>query len=95
MPDYLLPVIRKLQNKDSDVPQSVDLVKSLKITIEKLRNNSHFYLNKRYGIAEKLTSKLDIVKPKVTTQRICSKLIYRHGLLSGHKNCANFRSLDV
>ena len=74
--DYLLPVTRKLQTKDSDIAESIDLIKSLKLTIEKLRNNSDLYHTKWYGIAGELASKLDVVEPKVATQRICSKQIY-------------------
>ena len=39
---YFLPVIRKLQTKDSDIAQSINFIKSLKRTIVKLRNNSIF-----------------------------------------------------
>ena len=49
----------------------------MKITIEKLRNNSDFYHTKRYGISEEVASKLGIVEPKVGTQIIFSKQIYR------------------
>ena len=38
--DYLLSVTRKLQNKNSDIAQSIDLIESLKFTIEKVKNNS-------------------------------------------------------
>ena len=41
--DYLMPVTRKLKTKDSDIAQSIDIIKSLKLTIEKLRNNSDLY----------------------------------------------------
>lgn len=48
---YLLPVTRKLQTKNSDIAQSIDLIKSLKPTIEMLRNNFDFYHTESYGIA--------------------------------------------
>ena len=38
--DYLLSVTRKHQTKDSEIAQSTDLIKSVKLTIEKLKNNS-------------------------------------------------------
>ena len=74
---YFLPVTRKLQTKDSDIAQSTELLKSLRLAIEKSRKNSHLYRTKRYGIAGELASKLDIMEPKVATQRICSKQIHR------------------
>ena len=41
--DYLLPVTRKLQAKDLDVAQSIDLIQSLKLTFENLRNSVENY----------------------------------------------------
>ena len=40
------------------------------------QNNSDLYHSKWYGIAGELASKLAILKPKVATQRICSKQMY-------------------
>ena len=40
---YLLPVTRKLQAKDLDVAQSIDLIQSLKLTFENLRNSVENY----------------------------------------------------
>lgn len=37
--------------KDLGTAESIDLNKSSKLTIEKLRNNSDFYLTKLYDIA--------------------------------------------
>ena len=41
-----LSVARKLQIKDLDVAQSLNLMKPMKFTMEKLRNNSYFYHTK-------------------------------------------------
>ena len=72
-----MPVTRKLQTKDSDIAQSIDLINSLKLTIEKLRKNSIFVTRTKWdSIADWLASKLDIIEPKVVISRICSKQIY-------------------
>ena len=41
--DYLLPVTRKLQEKDLHEAQSMDLIQNLKLTIENLRNSVKNY----------------------------------------------------
>ena len=41
--DYLLPVTHKLQAKDLDVAQSMDLIQNLKLTIANLRNSVENY----------------------------------------------------
>lgn len=58
------------------IVQLIDLIKSLTLIIEKLKNKSDFYQTKWYGIEGGFTSKLDIMEPKVITPRICSKQIY-------------------
>ena len=40
--NYLLPVTRNLQTKNSDIAQSIDLIKVFELTIEKLRNKSDY-----------------------------------------------------
>ena len=74
-----MPVTRKLQTKDSDIAQSIDLINTCKLTIKKLKNNSIFITRIKWdGIAAGLPSKLDFMEPKVVrvTPRICSKQIY-------------------
>ena len=66
---YLLPVTRKLRTKYSDKAQSADLIKPLKLTIEKLRNDSDFYHARQYGVTEGLVSKLNIMEPKLFTPK--------------------------
>ena len=46
--DYLLPVTCKLQAKDLDVAQSVDLIQNVKLTIENLRNSVENYRENWY-----------------------------------------------
>ena len=46
--DYLLPVTCKLQAKDLDVAQSMDLIQNLKLTIENLRNSVENYRKNWY-----------------------------------------------
>ena len=48
MLDYLLPVTCKLQAKDLDVAQSMDLIQNLKLTIENLRNSVENYRKNWY-----------------------------------------------
>ena len=53
--DYILPVTRKLQAKDLNVAQSMDLIQSLKLTIENLRNSVENYHENWYDKAKKLS----------------------------------------
>ena len=46
--DYLVPVTCKLQAKDLDVAQSMDLIQNLKLTIENLRNPVENYRENWY-----------------------------------------------
>ena len=64
--DYLLPVTRKLQAIDLDVVQSMDLIQSLKVTMENLRNSVENYLENWYSKAKKLAEKADISKASMT-----------------------------
>ena len=64
--DYLLPVTCKLQAIDLDVVQSMDLIQSLKVTIENLRNSVENYLENWYSKAKKLAQKADISKASMT-----------------------------
>ena len=54
---YLLPVTRKLQAKDLDVAQSIDLIQSLKLTFENLRNSVENYRKNWYNKAKKTSRK--------------------------------------
>ena len=64
--DYLLPVTCKLQAIDLDVVQSMDLIQSLKVTIENLRNSVENYLENWYSKAKKLAEKAGISKASMT-----------------------------
>ena len=52
--DYLLPVTSKLQAKDLDIAQSMDLIQSLKLTIENLGNSVENYHENWHNKAKKL-----------------------------------------
>ena len=54
--DYLLPVTRKLQAKDLDVAQSMDLIQHLKLTIANLRKSVESY-NENWYKKSKRTSR--------------------------------------
>ena len=71
--DYLLPVTRKLQAKDVDVAQSMDLIQNLKLTIANLRNSAENYHENWYNKAKKLAEK----EANMTKPRTCSRQIYR------------------
>ena len=75
--DYLLPVTRKLQAKDLDLAQSMDLIQNLKLTIAKLRNSIENYHENWYNKAKKLAEKVDISEPNMTKPRTCSRQIYQ------------------
>ena len=75
--DYLLPVTCKLQAKDLNVAQSMDLTQSLKVTIENLRNFVENYHENWYNKAKKLAEKVDISEANMTKPRTCSRQIYR------------------
>ena len=75
--DYFLPVTRKLQAKDLDVAQLMDLIQNLKMTIENLRNSVENYLENWYNKAKKLAEKVDISEDNMTKPRTCSRQIYR------------------
>ena len=47
--DYLLPVTRKLQAKDLNVAQSMELIRNLKLTIANLRNSVENYRENWYN----------------------------------------------
>ena len=75
--DYFLPVTRKLQAKDLDVVQSMNLIQSLKLTIENLINSVENYHENWYNKAKKLAEKVDISEAKMAKPRTCSRQIYR------------------
>ena len=74
--DYLLPVTRKLQAKDLDVAQSIDLIQSLKLTFENLRNSVENYRENWYNKAKKLAEKVYTSQANITKPRTCSRQIY-------------------
>ena len=67
--DYLLPVTRKLQENDFDVAQSMDLVQSLKLINENLRNSVENYHENWYNKANKVAEKIDISGANMTKTR--------------------------
>ena len=67
--DYLLPVTRKLQENDFDVAQSMDLVQSLKLINENLRNSVENYHESWYNKANKVAEKIDISGANMTKTR--------------------------
>ena len=58
--DYLLPVTRKLQENDFDVAQSMDMIQSLKLINENLRNSVENYHENWYNKPNKVAEKIDI-----------------------------------
>ena len=75
--DYLLPVTRKLQTKDLDVAQSMDLIQNLKLTISNLRNSVENYHENCYNKAKKPAEKVDISQANIIKPRTCSRQIYQ------------------
>ena len=75
--DYLLPVTRKLQQKEIDIAKSLDLIRSLKRTCSKLRKNIEESHTKWYSKAVELASKVDIKEKEIKKPRTCSKQIHR------------------
>ena len=75
--DYLLPVTHKLQAKDLDVAQSMDLIQNPKLTITNLRHSVENYYKNWYNKAKKLAEKVDISEANMTKSRTCSRHIYR------------------
>ena len=55
--DYLLPVTGKLEAKDLDVAQSMDLIQGLKLTMENLRNSVENYYKNCFNKAKKTSLK--------------------------------------
>ena len=74
--DYLLPVTGKLQAKDLDVAQSMDLIQNLKLAIENLRNSVENYHENWYNEAKKLAEKVDISEANITKPHTCSRQLY-------------------
>ena len=68
--DYLLPVIRKLQTKDLDVAQPMNLIENLSNCVENYHENW-------YKKAKKLAGKVGITEANMTKPRKCSRQIYR------------------
>ena len=71
--DYLLPVTHKLQAKDLDVAQSMDLIQSLKLAIENLRNFTGNYHEIWYKKTKKIAEKLDISEANMANSCTCSR----------------------
>ena len=67
-----MPVTRKLQAKDLDAAQSMDLIQNLK-----MRNSVENYHENWYTKAKKLAEKVDISEANMTKPRTCSRQIYR------------------
>ena len=68
---------RKLQAKDLDVAQSIDLIQSFKLAIENLKNSAENYHENWYNKAKKLAEKVGISEANITKPRTCSRQIYR------------------
>ena len=75
--DYLLPVTHKLLAKDLAVAQLTELINSLKLAIESLRNSIENYHENWYNKAKKLAEKVDISEANMEKPRTCSRHIYR------------------
>ena len=75
--DCLLPVTRKLQAKDLYVAQIMDLIHSLKLSIENLKNSVENCHENWYNKAKKLAEKVIISEANMTKPRTCSGQIYQ------------------
>ena len=77
-----MPVTRKLQTKDSDIAQSIGLINSLKLTIEKLRKNSIFVTRTKIVLQVGLHPNLILLNLKWLFQEfVPSKSIMKWNLL--------------
>ena len=74
--NYLLLVTNKLQAYDFDVAQWNELIESLKLPVDNLRNSGEKYHYNWCNKAEKTSRKFDIVEANMTKPRICSQQIY-------------------
>ena len=74
--DYLLPATRKLQSKDLDVAKSVDIISSLKWSIQNLRTSVDEYHSKWYNDALNLAENVDVKESDIKKPWTCSRQIY-------------------